>query len=785
MKNYLLSFLILLLSLSLVAQQDVYKRVSIDLSQVSLEQLAKAGLPIDAGNLQSKDTFVGEFSSAELQRLSEKGIQYEVMIEDVSSFYASRSQQVTEAQIRQAAQQMDVPIPEGFNLGTMGGFLTYDEMLAELDTMLMDYPELISEKAPMHDELTSIEGRPLYFVRLSDNPNTDEDEPEVFYTGMHHAREPGGMMALIFYMYHLLENYDTDPEIQQLVNETEMYFAPCVNPDGYLYNQETDPNGGGMWRKNRRNNGNGSYGVDLNRNYGYQWGYDNSGSSGNPWDATYRGEAPFSEPETQILKEFCENHEFGIAINFHSYSNLLLYTWGWTDEPCEDDELLYSYAEQMTQDNNYTFGPGSTTIYPTNGGSDDWMYGEQETKNKILAFTPEIGSSSDGFWPSPDRIIPHCQENLLTNILAAKFVGAYAAAYDQEATIIGETEGYLNFDVKRLGLTDGATYTVGVEAVSDNFASIADPVAFDGMELMETRSDSIAYAFTDDILSGDSIQYVLSVDNGSSVSSDTLTKIFGVPETIYENEIDGLDGFDNSGWGFTTENFVSEPHSITDSPNTNYSNNEYSTIMAEDTIDLSDAAFAELTFKATWEIESGYDYVQVQASTNYGVTFSPLAGNYTVTGTSYQEEGEPVYDGMQADWVTENISLADYLGEEIMIRFVFGSDLGVTEDGFYFDDLMVDVVSQTGTSIDYHLSDFVSVKAYPNPAKETVTFEVNNSYKAGELTLRDVSGNVLRSWKMDSSKRSFNVSDIPSGMYFYSVKLDASESEIHGKIVIE
>lgn len=785
MKNYLLTLLTLLLSLSLIAQQDVYKRVSIDLSRVSLDQLAKAGLPLDAGNLQSKDTFVGEFSNAELQRLSEKGIQYEVMIEDISSFYSSRSQQVTEAQIRQAAQQMDVPIPEGFNLGSMGGFLTYEEMLAELDTMFMDYPELITEKAPMHDELTSIEGRPLYFVRLSDNPNNDEDEPEVFYTGMHHAREPGGMMALIFYMYHLLENYDSDPEIQHLVDETEMYFAPCVNPDGYLYNQETDPNGGGMWRKNRRENFDGTFGVDLNRNYGYQWGYDNSGSSGYPDDPTYRGEAPFSEPETQILKEFCENHEFGIAINFHTYSNLLLYTWGWTDEPCEDDELLYTYAEQMTQDNNYTFGPGSTTIYPTNGGSDDWMYGEQETKNKILAYTPEIGSSSDGFWPSPDRIIPHCQENLLTNILAAKFVGAYAAVYDREATIIGDTEGYLNFDVKRIGLTDGATYTVSIEAVSDNFASIADPLAFDGMELMETRSDSIAYAFSDDILSGDSIQYVLSVDNGSNVISDTLTKIFGVPETIYDNEIDGLDGFDNSGWGFSSEKFVSEPHSITDSPNTNYSNNEYSTIMAADTIGLADAAFAELTFNATWEIESGYDYVQVQLSTDYGDSFMPLEGNYTVTGTSYQEEGEPVYDGMQTEWVTENISLGDYLGQEIMIRFVFASDVGVTEDGFYFDDLMVDVVSQTGTSINYHLIDLVSVKTYPNPAKEIITFEMNKNYKAEELTLRDVSGSVVRNWKMDSSKQSFNVSDIQSGMYFYSLKLDDSESEVHGKIVIE
>lgn len=785
MKNYLLILLAMVLSPGLFAQQDIYSRVSIDLNNVPLERMAKMGLPLDAGNLQSKDTFIGEFSSKDLQRLSDKNISFEVLIEDVASYYANRSQQVSGQQIREAARQMDVPIPEGFNLGSMGGFLTYEEMLAELDTMFMDYPELVSEREPMSDDLTSIEGRPLYVVRLSDNPNTNEDEPEVFYTGMHHAREPGGMMILIFYMYHLLENYDSDPEIQQLVDNTEMYFAPCVNPDGYLYNQETNPNGGGMWRKNRRDNGNGSYGVDINRNYGYQWGFDNNGSSGNPWDETYRGEAPFSEPEIQIIKEYCESHEFGIAINYHTYHNLLLYTWGWTDEPCEDDGLLYAYSEQMTQVNNYTFGPGSTTIYPTNGGSDDWMYGEQEAKNKILSFTPEVGNSSDGFWPSPDRIIPHCQENLLMNILAAKFVGAYAAAYDDEPVIIGETEGYLNFDVKRLGLADGATYTVSIEPVSENFSTLADPVVFGDMELMETRSDSIAYSFSESIISGDSVQYVLTVDNGSYVSRDTLSKIFGTPETIYENEIDGLDGFENNGWGFTTEDFVSGPHSITDSPNTTYSNNEYSTILVEDTIDLTEAVFAQLSFNATWEIEPGYDYVQVQVSTNNGSSFTPLEGNYSVTGTSYQEEGEPVYDGFQPEWVTENISLSDYLGQEIMIRFVFASDVGVTEDGFYFDDLMIEIVRQTGTRIDYGLSDFVSVKAYPNPAKGNITFELGNAYSANEIILRNAQGNSVKSWKVKSAKQTFDISGIPSGIYFFSVRFKESKAEVHGKIIIE
>ncbi len=120
-------------------------------------------------------------------------------------------------------------------------------------------------------------------VKISDNPNVNETEPEVLYTALHHAREPVGAMQMLFYMYYLLENYDNDPFIQALVDNTEMYFVPVVNPDGYVYNQTTNPNGGGMWRKNRRNNGSaGLYGSDLNRNYGYMWGYDNNGSSPYP-----------------------------------------------------------------------------------------------------------------------------------------------------------------------------------------------------------------------------------------------------------------------------------------------------------------------------------------------------------------------------------------------------------------------------------------------------------------------------------------------------------------------
>src|SRR5690606_38361948 len=126
------------------------------------------------------------------------------------------------------------------------------------------------------------------------DPDTDQGKPEVFYNSLHHAREPASLSQVVYYMWHLLETYGTDPETTYLLDNTEMYFVPCVNPDGYVHNETTDPNGGGMWRKNRRDNGDGTFGIDLNRNYGHFWGLDDTGSSPNPESDVYRGPSAFS-----------------------------------------------------------------------------------------------------------------------------------------------------------------------------------------------------------------------------------------------------------------------------------------------------------------------------------------------------------------------------------------------------------------------------------------------------------------------------------------------------------
>ena len=173
---------------------------------------------------------------------------------------------------------------------TMGGFRTYSEIRARLDSLEEQYSYILRVDSIGY----SHENRAILAVKVSDNVNVEEEEPEVLFTGITHAREPIGGQICIEFMEWLCENYGENPDATYIVNERQIWFIPVVNPDGYVYNQTTNPNGGGMWRKNRRNNG-GSYGVDNNRNYTYMWGYDNNGSSSDPSSQTYRGPSAGSE----------------------------------------------------------------------------------------------------------------------------------------------------------------------------------------------------------------------------------------------------------------------------------------------------------------------------------------------------------------------------------------------------------------------------------------------------------------------------------------------------------
>lgn len=696
----------LLFVLTVFSQNMKYSKVEIEANKNVITHLQQLGIPIDAGYLE-KNKFIGELSSHELQTLEHAGIKYNILIPDVTAYYQKRNKEILAkgVDLLQRDVKDDYPTPENFELGSMGGCYTHDEVLAELDEMQQLFPDLITSKEPISD-FTTHEGRYLYWVKISDNPNQNEDEPEVLYTGLHHAREPLSMQNLVFYMYYIMENYNEDDNIKHLVDNTEMYFVLVVNPDGYIYNETNSPSGGGMWRKNRRDNGSGEYGVDLNRNYGYMWGYDNSGSSPDPWSDTYRGPSAFSEPATQAIKWFCEQHEFLIANNYHTYSNLLLYPWGYENNLYTPDSALFvEYAKIMTMDNNYTYGTAPQILYSTNGDANDWMYGEQDTKSKIMSFTSEVGSGSDGFWPSIDRVVPLCKENMWANLSLAKLAGAYAQVTDMTTNLLGTITPQIKFNIKRLGMKDDAEYKVFIQALSNNIMDDGDTIIYNDLVQMHQYNDSIQINLNPNIQVGDSFQFVLSVNNGAYTINDTITKSYGFSTVIFNDEGNNLNNWTTAQWNTTTSAYVSEPTSITDSPSGNYNDDENNPITLSTPLDLSAADYAELTYWAKWDIENNWDYVQVMISSDNGITWTPLQGQYTNDGTgSFQPTGEPVYDG-SSGWVMENIDISNYTSDQVLIKFVLMSDGMINEDGFYFDDLQVFSVDQ-GT-------DYPVVVAYP------------------------------------------------------------------------
>jgi len=772
-------------SVSIFAQTELYSKVKVFANEAQLIELAKAGIDVTEGILKKGVFLISDYSEKEILKIQDLGINYEILIEDVSKFYVDRNEGMsTNPDDYKGISEWEVP--ENFEFGSMSGHATYDEIVAHLDNMVDLFPDLITAKESLG---LSIEGRELWMVKISDNPGINETEPEVLYTALHHAREPAGVMTLLYYMYYLLENYDSDPFIQLLVDNSEMYFVPVVNPDGYVYNQTIAPNGGGMWRKNRRDNGiPGCEGVDPNRNYGYMWGLNNNGSSSDPCDETYRGESAFSEPEIAAIRDFCEDHEFKFALNYHTYGNWLLYPWGFTGTPCLDDDLFHAFASLMTIDNQYTYGPGFTTIYETNGDSDDWMYGEQTTKEKIFAFIPELGGVNDNFWCSINRIIPIAQENMIQNILVVLFSGIYASVEETAATLINENSGYVTFDLTRFGLQDGATYTVSLEPISDVITSTGDAKEYQGMEILETITDSISYTLLPWVPSGTFCKFILSLDNGEYEFTDTITKVYGEAVTLFEDDCNSMTNWVSPNWNVTTSSYFSPPGAITDSPSGNYPNNHTSAAIMNTEIDLEAAAYAVLNFQAKWEIEEGYDYVQLMISTNSGASWTPLAGKYTVNGNSNQASGEPLYDGFQTEWVQEEVDLTEYVGNSVKFRFMLKTDTYVNEDGFYFDDFVIKIVEPATTGADEISNlqhNILLSNPIPNPAKGDVRFNISfTGSQALEFIIYNASGQKVFTTGVNEStqKIAVKVNEWEAGIYHY--RLEGSEVQTEAKKLV-
>lgn len=744
--------------------------------------MLEKGMELDHGTTKKGHFIINDFTAREKQWLDDAGIHYTVMINNVEAFYEQRALTLADEArgsrsscANTSSETFDTPA--NFSTGSMGGFFTYQEFLDHLDAMATEYPNLITQRAVI-DTFQTHENRPIYWLKISDNPYVNESEPEVLYTSIHHAREPQSLAQLIFYMWYVLENYGSDDEVTYLVDNTEMYFIPMINPDGYIENETNYPNGGGLWRKNKRDNLDGEYGVDLNRNYGYKWGYDNDGSSPETSSQTYRGLAPFSEPETKAVQWFCEQHEFQLALNYHSHGNYLIYPWGYIPSPLSPDSNYFiSIAQQMTAQNNYVFGTGYETVnYATNGVSDDWMYGEEETKNKIYSMTPEVGNSGDGFWPSPTRIIPLSEENVRPNLLLSHFAGHYITMTDVSEPTLSSLEGTIDVEFERLGLQFDASNEYTLNPVSSNVLSPAQAISFSSMNVREPQIEAFDYTLDPNTAVGDEVVFELISSHGGYSMSQEITKIYGTPTVALVENGNDLDHFSTFDWDITSEDFVSPSDAITDSPLDNYSNNQVSELEYERIIDMRQSLSGYISFYAKWQIEAGWDYVQMQAAPVGTNDWGPLCGLYTKEGQPEQDEGQPVWDGNQLSWVQEQIDLNDYIGQRIKVKFRLISDQFVNYDGFYIDDFqfvtLVDAASEIPLDTGF-VDSLQSVEKssanseltiYPNPSNNHV-YVSQNGVTLDLIVLYDLQGREVFRKSVWAEKVLLNLNTVAPGLY--------------------
>ncbi|MDL2121719.1 MAG: M14 family metallopeptidase [Deltaproteobacteria bacterium] len=283
---------------------------------------------------------------------------------------------------------------------------------SQVDTILNELVAAYPGLAQLSTIGTSHGGMPIKALKISDNVATDEsDEGDVLFVAMHHAREWISVEMALYLAEQILSQYSTNPQLQADVNNLEIWIVPVVNPDGFAYTWS--PSGYRFWRKNRRNNGDGTFGVDLNRNWGYEWGLS-SGSSGSTSSDMYRGPAAFSEPEISALRTFVNGLDnLKTMLTYHSFSELFLRPWGYTTMDASGEETLRQLALRSINVIQAVHGHtySETIGYTASGETTDWFWGE----HRVSAFTPELRPASGGlggFDPPPAEIVPSNQENL-------------------------------------------------------------------------------------------------------------------------------------------------------------------------------------------------------------------------------------------------------------------------------------------------------------------------------------------------------------------------------------
>jgi murein tripeptide amidase MpaA len=765
-------------------EQQKYSRVRIYTARTSdFQKMQDAGLFTDGGIYKPGRYFETWLSEYEINLLKNSGVPYEVTIDDWDKYYKSLPK-MTEAEMQAAMHQAYIKDNIVHSIyGTMGGFLKYSEVVARLDSMRLQYPNLISAKFSIGN---TIENRTQWCVRVTHNPDAPTGRPEVLMHAVIHAREPEGMEAQIYYMYWLFENYNIDPIATFILNNREIYWIPIFNPDGYVYNETTNPNGGGQWRCNRHITTGSCGPVDLNRNFGiYQyWNSTNGGSSTDQCSGgsgTYRGTSPNSEIEVQNVENFVISRNFKTGLGGHTYGNDIFKPWSWSDpNPTPDDAIFNRFMSDMTIYNGYRTGTAFQVLgYYIRGGSDDWYYNDSghTSGQHIFVLTPESGTD---FWPSQTEIIPDAQDMLWPNqyisLVAGAWVNVVTAAFNQQTYNQG---GSGNFKVVFSNKGISTASNVKVQCIPLNTNYITIPVQlYNKASMPAFSSDSTTFNFTiaanAPMNCGIPVLITVKQSDTSLVYSKTVYCLIGNGTlALADSAENGFTRWSAGGtpatWQVVTNAYHSSSHSFADNASNAYGNNANNWMVLTNPINTSTNPIVYLTYWQMYSTEIGFDYCYLETSNDNGTTW--------VTVRSW--------NGSNLTWTQQAFDLTSYANgsAQFKIRFRFQSDASTTSQGWHVDDIKLytycaDIINSVG-NIELTPAKYSLEQNYPNPFNPVTRINYSIAKQGPvKISVYDILGREVTVLVNEVKTPGFysvdfNSTGLSSGMYFYKMESSA------------
>lgn len=575
----------------------------------------------------------------------------------------------------------------------LSAYYSFDQYVDFMQDIADEYPNICQ----LVQFGSSLQGRPLYIMKISDNVLINEPEPEVKLIASIHGDETVGYDMMIRLIDLLTSEYQTDPRITQIVDNTELWISPLMNPDGYVNGVRYN-----------------AAGVDLNRNFPMPNGVTNP--DGNPTAA-----------ENLAMIDFSHEHNFLMGINFHGGALVINYPWDYTYALTSDDALIQDMSltyssHNLPMYNSNEFDQGITNgaqWYVITGSMQDWNYGftgniELTAEVSNIKWPP--ASTLDSYWADN-------QESILSFIEYAQYgvkgtvSNHLGEAISANIEIIGNSKitrndpdlgdyhrlllpGEYEIRVSAPGyLSQTASITVPDQghivhevtlnpAMSMNLYGIVrdrDGFPIPNLDIDFTRSEPISVStaadgsfFLNNFLEG---EYLVSFYLGDAMLAQQTVEIhyhrfnnhvvFVLDDPLFSEDFGtNLAAWNvTSPWAITTDGDRSV---LTDSPAGNYGNNINRAITLAEPISLVNIDNPILSFEARWDLEPGYDYVYVEASSN---------------GSSWTQLGS--FTGNQPDYNPQVFPLDAYLGGALYLRFRIRTDWSQTADGIYIDNVLI------------------------------------------------------------------------------------------------